>query len=356
MPEGKCGCSGCGCGPGAGRNGAKAAGAVSFTRVDSVLSIKDTIGAVLAQIGVNRKNYRIPPGLYALGSPEKESEVFVTANYKYTFDILRRSLSGINAWILVLDTKGAGVWCAAGKGSFGTIELMTKIKETNLEDAVSRRRLILPQLGASGVVGYEIKKYMGFEVIFGPVRAEDIKKFLENGMKADSEMRRARFNMLDRIRFVFAGIGGALKGGLIAVLVIAAFFAAKNGINIEALMKAVPDSIGVLCAVLAGAVVTPVLLPWLPFRSFYLKGLVAGLVCGGLFVLASGFAPLLGTGWVLIIAAVSSFLGMGFTGASTYTSFSGTVKEMAYGLPLQAAFALSGFAAYLAYRLGNGGG
>ena len=353
MAENKCGCGSCGCGKD--KSAAPAGVEVNFTRVNSVWAAKDTLGAISARVGINRNNYRVTPGLYALGSPGKKAEVFVTANYKYTFDILRKALTGMDAWILVLDTKGINVWCAAGKGSFGTIELMTKIKETNLEDAVSHRRLILPQLGAPGVVGYEIKKYMGFDVVFGPVRAEDIKKFMEKGMKADEEMRRVRFDTLDRAQLTFVELGGALKGALIAVIVFAAISAAKNGINIEAGLKMIPDTIGVLCAVAAGAVVTPVLLPWLPFRSFSLKGLIAGLVCGGAFAAAAGLAPLLGAGWVLMIAAVSSFLAMGFTGASTYTSFSGTVKEMSYAIPLQAVLAIAGIAAYLTYRLGSGG-
>ncbi len=353
MAKNNCGCGSCGCG----KEKTTTPGSVhaGYTRVDSVWRAEDIIGAVSARVGINRNNYRVSPGLYALGSPGKESEVFVTANYKYTFDILRHALSGLDAWILVLDTKGINVWCAAGKGSFGTIELMTMIKETNLENAVSHRRLILPQLGAPGVVGFEIKKYMGFEVVYGPVRAEDIKKFFENGMKADEEMRRVRFNALDRAQLTFVELGSAMKTALIAVLAVVIVSAVKNGINIEALMKAVPDTLGVLCAVFAGAVLTPLFLPWLPFRSFSLKGFFVGLICGGSFAAASGFAPLLGVGWMLMIAAVSSFLGMGFTGASTYTSFSGTIKEMTYGLPLQAVFALAGVSAYLIYRLTSGG-
>jgi CO dehydrogenase/acetyl-CoA synthase gamma subunit (corrinoid Fe-S protein) len=33
------------------------------------------------------------------------SPVLVTANYKMSFDRLRSQLTGIDAWILVLDTK-----------------------------------------------------------------------------------------------------------------------------------------------------------------------------------------------------------------------------------------------------------
>ena len=89
------------------------------------------------------------PGLYALGKPGKQSEIFVTANYKYSLDLLRKSLRGRDAWILVLNTKGINVWCAAGKGTFGTSELVLRIRAVRLEQYVDHRRIILPQPGAS---------------------------------------------------------------------------------------------------------------------------------------------------------------------------------------------------------------
>ena len=68
-------------------------------------------------------NYKVDPGLYALGAPDADSPVLVSANFKMSFDLLREALPGRNAWILVLDTDGINVWCAAGKGTFGTEEL-----------------------------------------------------------------------------------------------------------------------------------------------------------------------------------------------------------------------------------------
>ena len=73
-------------------------------------------------------DYRVEPGLYAVGSPTADSPVLVSANYKMSFDRLRSALPGVDAWILVLDTKGINVWCAAGKGTFGTDELVRRIE------------------------------------------------------------------------------------------------------------------------------------------------------------------------------------------------------------------------------------
>ncbi len=39
--------------------------------------------------------------------------------------------------------------------------------------------------------------------------------------------------------------------------------------------------------------------------------------------------------WFFLIPALSAYLAMNFTGASTYTSLSGVKKEMRWALPLQ---------------------
>ena len=105
----------------------------------------------LVRLGVNRMRHRVTPGLYALGNPTPDSPVFVTANYTLSFDALRSALAGVDGYIMVLDTRGINVWCAAGEGTFGTDELVQRIEETALHDVVSHRVLILPQLGAPGV-------------------------------------------------------------------------------------------------------------------------------------------------------------------------------------------------------------
>src|SRR4030042_5350466 len=88
-------------------------------QVTTRLHFRDKLGAVKVRWLIGRNNYKVDPGLYATGSPDETSDVFVSANYKLSFDHLRKNLDGINAWILVLDTKGVNVWCAAGKGTVG---------------------------------------------------------------------------------------------------------------------------------------------------------------------------------------------------------------------------------------------
>jgi len=137
--------------------------------VSTQLSIHDHVGSWKARWGVHRMHYRIEPGLYGIGHPNENSCVFVTANYKMSFDRLRKELNGVDAWILVLDTKGINVWCAAGKGTFDTEELIRRISDVGLAKIVNHKTLILPQLGAVGVAAHKVLKATGFHVKYGPV-------------------------------------------------------------------------------------------------------------------------------------------------------------------------------------------
>ena len=106
----------------------------------------------------------------------------------------------MDAWILILQTYGVNVWCAAGKGSFGTDELIRQIKGfSDLRTYVEHKRVIVPQLGAPGVSAHKVKEATGFTVKFGPVRAEDIKDYISAGYKKDELTRSVQFNFKDRI-------------------------------------------------------------------------------------------------------------------------------------------------------------
>ena len=126
----------------------------SVPQVSAKLAFSDIAGAWKVRWGLGRMHYTVPPGLYCVGNPDTESHVLVTANYKMTFDRLRRELDGMDIWILVLDTKGVNVWCAAGKGTFGTDELLKRIQAAELYKIVSHRNLILPALSAYGCMNF----------------------------------------------------------------------------------------------------------------------------------------------------------------------------------------------------------
>ena len=300
--------------------------------VSTKLHLKDKLGAWKVRWGIGRMNYKISPGLYAIGKPDHTSPVLVSANYKLTFDVLRKELSGLNCWILILDTKGINVWCAAGKGTFGTDELVGRISKTGLSEIVSHRKLVLPQLGAPGVSAHEVTKQTGFSVVYGPVRAQDIKAFLDSGFKTTGEMRTVKFTMWDRLVLTPVELVAAAKSSLMvfgAMFLINLFAARPFGLS---------DFIAYAGAVVTGIVITPLLLPVIPGRAFAWKGWLLGLLWTLGFIWFSGwFVPgflLLAIGYLLVLPSLSAYLAMNFTGSSTYTSFSGVIKEMKTAVPL----------------------
>ena len=324
-------------------------------QVSSSLTWSDHLGTFNARWGIGRMRYMVEPGLYGLGQPDDRSPVLVTANYKMSFDRLREALPGRNMWILVLDTKGINVWCAAGKGTFGTMELVSRIESSGLTQIVSHRELILPQLGGPGVAAHEVKKLSGFKVIYGSIKANDLPKFLDAGLKATPEMRFKTFTTWERIVLIPIELVAALKAGLIfiAILFLITFFGRSGEGWTNVLNQSLFSALAILTAILAGAILTPTLLPWLPGRAFSIKGVSVGLLTAFLFVvfrwndgitLAGRFEML---AWLLLIPALSAFLAMNYTGASTYTSLSGVKKEMRWAVPLQIGAGIIGFILWL---------
>jgi hypothetical protein len=297
-------------------------------------------------------HYTVEPGLYALGNPDAKSPVLVTANYKMSFDRLRASLPELDAWILVLDTKGINVWCAAGKGTFGTTELAQRVASSGLDRIVSHRELILPQLSAPGIAAHEVKKLSGFKVIYGPIKAEHLPQFLESGMRATPEMRIKTFDVSERMVLIPVELVSAVKVSIVAVFVLtllsgflgpARFLANALGYGLIALPA-------LATAVTAGAVLAPLLLPWLPGRAFSIKGLPLG-IFGALVLLRVYWREFdtLGGGlqmiaWLFLVPSAATYLSMNFTGASTYTSLSGVRKEMRFALPFQIGAGILGLA------------
>jgi hypothetical protein len=300
--------------------------------------------------------YTIDPGIYALGRPDEHAPVLVTANYKMSFDRLRESLPDLNAWILVLDTNGINVWCASGKGTLGTDELVNRIESTGLSRIVSHRRLILPQLAGPGVAAHHVKKRSGFRVIYGPVRAADLRAFLDRGCKATPEMRIKAFPMSERLVLIPVELVSAVKWAaiIIAVLFVLSGIVGRQGFWTNALSHGLLGALAIFASVIAGAVLTPLLLPWLPGRAFSLKGLWLGLGAAVILLLcrmdAMGIwnGRLETFGWVLMIPAATMYLAMNFTGASTYTSLSGVKREMRWALPVEIGVGAIGFAAWIA--------
>ena len=304
----------------------------TIPRVDSVITRKDTMQRRAFRLGIGRKRLTVTPGLYALGSPGTADPVLVSANFKVTFDQLRADMHGRDAWLLILDTKGINVWCAAGKGTFGTEELIRRIEDSGLASLVSHRYLILPQLGAPGIKAHEVGNRTGFRILYGPVSSRDLPDYLDAGMKASSLMRRKTFTLAERMIQIPLELVQSWKV-LLAVTVLSFILTVLLG-GIDA-VTVLYDAVPSFLAILAGACITPFLLPYIPGRAFSIKGAIAGGLLAGLFIVL--FTPPFSQGFFItcIVIAASSFLAMNFTGATPFTSLSGVRKEMHYALPVQ---------------------
>jgi acetyl-CoA decarbonylase/synthase complex subunit gamma len=308
--------------------------------ITTVWSRQDRWGMIKSRSSAFRMAYTVEPGLYAVGTPDKNSEVLVTANYKLTFDILRRNLAGIPAWVLVLDTKSINVWCAAGKGTFGTEELIKRMAVVQLDRVVDHRRVILPQLGAVGVASGEVQKRTGFRVHFGPCEARDIPAYLKAGRKKTREMSVMRFGLVDRIVLTPMEINPAMKQyRWFAAAVLIIFGLQPSGILFSSAWSGgLPFLLLGLVAVLAGAFLTPALLPYVPFRSFAVKGWIMGMaaVLPVFALIGPGMVPgsLLMAAVLILFPALSSYIALQFTGSTTFTGMSGVKKELKIGIPL----------------------
>lgn len=289
----------------------------------SEMTLKNYWDHFVARIGVHRGNHRVTPGLYKIGHPIATSSVFVTANYTLSFDALRTSLRGMDAYILVLDTKGVNVWCAAGKRTFGTRNLIHSIQETNLKNIVTHHRVILPQLGAAGVSAHDVKTQTGFVVEYGPVRAKDLSDYLKTH-QATPEMRQVKFTLRDRLVLVPVELSAIWLPGLVAI-------------GLGYLIGGLPYALAVLTVILCGTTLFPILLPWLPSHDFSSKGAFLGLLAALPFTLSvifqhtdwSWYRQLgQGLGYLMAMSASIAYISLNFTGSTTFTSRTGVRKEI----------------------------
>lgn len=319
-------------------------------QVATTLTLRDHLGTIGARTGFVRNAYKITPGLYAIGRPSPESPVIVTANYKLTFDAVRSSLAALNLWLLVVDTRGINVWCAAGKGTFSTEEVAYQIHRTKLAEYVSHRKLILPQLSAIGVATMHLKHMTSFRAEFGPVRVTDLPRYLSGGVDDIEQMRSVTFTMKERL--VLIPVEVCMMYKQLAVLILFAVLVSGIGPDIFSAKNAVSRSwqfiLATGLAIIAGSVVTPLALPWLPGRQFWLKGLPVSALAAMLFAAfsSSGFPATLALG--LWIVATGSYLAMNFTGSTPYTSLSGVEAEMRKGLVVQIGLATLALLLWLA--------
>lgn len=182
-------------------------------------------------------SHRAETGLFAIGKPRKNSPVVLTGNYTETVRRIKNALKGENVWLIVANSKGINVWCAASGGHFTHHDVISAIITSGAQEKLGERTVILPQLAATGIERQVVTKETGWEALWGPARLEDLPAFLKQKHLATPDQRYMRFPLWERVEMatlwgipmivigllIFALLGGILTG--VTVSVEAAFIA-----------------------------------------------------------------------------------------------------------------------------------
>ncbi|MCA9519971.1 MAG: 4Fe-4S binding protein [Myxococcales bacterium] len=144
--------------------------------------------------------HRAPTGLVAIGHPSRTSPVLLTCNYSYTVRRLRRILRGLDVWLLVANSNGINVWCAAGGGHLTHHDVISVIRTSRVDERVDQRVLILPQLGATGIERRAVEQATGWKTKWGPTMAEYLPEYLARGLRGRKAWRKAPFLLGDRLQ------------------------------------------------------------------------------------------------------------------------------------------------------------
>jgi ferredoxin len=143
-------------------------------------------------------------GLVKIGNPGRSSPVLLTCNFRLTVERVKRALEGIDAYLLVANSRGVNVWCAATGGLLSNHDLVSVLKTSGIQDLVDHRKVILPQLAATGIEGRNIRERTGWRIVWGPAHFSALRAFLSGGQVATPEMRRVSFEWPQRLEMAAA--------------------------------------------------------------------------------------------------------------------------------------------------------
>lgn len=265
--------------------------------------------------------HRAPTGLVRSGDPGPDSPVLLTGNYTLTVRRLRRALAGVDAWLLVADSNGVNVWCAAGGGHLTHHDVISVLRTSGIDTLVSRRVLILPQLAATGVERRPIEEATGWITKWGPARLEDLPAVLDRGGGVHGSERHMRFPLWERLEMAVMWalpmiLIGAPIFGLLGGWRVAAAAAVMIGVTVPLVFAALP-----LLRVTGGA-------RWLTYGAAAVVGAAVG---DGLLSLLAAASPFrLG---VVAAGAVVSMLVLSIDLAGTTPLYPSTINATVAGVP-----------------------
>ncbi len=132
-----------------------------------------------------QKPIQMEPKLYEVGTPTKDSPLFVTTNFSLTYFTVAGEIEagGIPVWLLVADADGMSVLTAWAAGKFDAEKIAKSVNATGIGDRLSHKKLVLPGFvaGLSGEVEEELP---GWEILVGPREAVEIPSYLKTAWGA----------------------------------------------------------------------------------------------------------------------------------------------------------------------------
>jgi len=229
------------------------------------------------------------PGLRRIGNPGAEDPVLLTGNFALTVRRVTNVLAGRNAWLLVANSHGINVWCASTGGHLTDHDVIAVLRSSGIDSRVSHRRLVLPQLAATGIEHRRIHEATGWEARWGPARLEDLPAFLDHGAHVTRRQRFMTFPAWERLEM------GLMWGAPVALLV-------AIGVGLTGGVPAALLTVGVL---LLAVLALFLAVPWLPVGSPPARWAI----CAGLAV--ASFAVIAGALWRLQVLTPGALMSAG---------------------------------------------
>lgn len=124
-----------------------------------------------------QKPIAVQPGVYAIGDVTPDSPVYITTNFSLTFYTVQTEIEAtkLPSYLIAFDTEGLSVLTAWAGGKFIGENIGPWLKDSDLNEKVSHKKLIIP--GGVAAIKGKIEELSGWEVIVGPREANGIGTF-----------------------------------------------------------------------------------------------------------------------------------------------------------------------------------
>jgi acetyl-CoA decarbonylase/synthase complex subunit gamma len=119
--------------------------------------------------------------IYKIGEPSSASPLLITTNFSLTYFIVSGEIenSKVSSYLAVMDCEGLSVLTAWAAGKFTAAKIAQFIKESEIENAISHRELVIP--GYVAILSGSIEdKLEGWKITVGPREANGIPAFMRS--------------------------------------------------------------------------------------------------------------------------------------------------------------------------------